>query len=594
MKRLIGLDPIGSRVFNLLKLFRISDQTFLVLVAIIVGVVVGAGAYLFEKMLEYSSFFFWEFLPGLLGAHPVLAVLTPALGALLLAPFLIFFPKNASRDGVLATIEAVALQNGVMRWSNSVLRMCMSAITLGSGGSAGSNGPIIQIGSSLASGVGQLLREGGNRLRVIVACGAAAGVASIFNAPIAGVLFALEVVLGEFNVHSFSPIVIASVVATAMSRSISKSGNLLDVLPYSLNSPWEILLYALMGVVAGLVAVAFIRTMAFMEHFFRNKIPIKKYLKPALGGLLVGAMGYFFPQILGYSYDPFIEAIHGQVDLTLLGILVVLKIVATSFTLGSGGSGGILSPSLFLGAVLGSACGEVFQKFFPDIVVTPGAYGVVGMGAMLGAVVQAPMTAIIMVFELTNVYAVILPMMTACIVATMVQRGILQGSIYTLGLARSGLDIDAGREMGILLSLQVKDVMRSDHVKVPANAPYHVVLGHCLAHGGDYLYMVDENDNLEGVISFSDLKEFVFEEGFKDLVLAKDLANDSPVYVTPEESLASSLNKFSNIDVEQLPVVELSGDSLKLKGVITRSHLLNAYRQEMIKRQLIQDRRGSE
>jgi len=208
-------------------------------------------------------------------------------------------------------------------------------------------------------------------------------------------------------------------------------------------------------------------------------------------------------------------------------------------------------------------------------------------------VVQAPMTAIIMVFEMTSVYAVILPMMTACIVATLVQKGILQGSIYTLGLARSGLDIDAGREMGILLSLKVKDVMRCDHVKVAAHAPYHVVLGHCLAHGGDYLYMVDENDNLEGVIAFSDLKEFVFEEGFKDLVLAKDLANDNPVYVTPEESLASSLNKFSNIDVEQLPVVEVLDHSLRLRGVITRSHLLNAYRQEMIKRQLIQDREGA-
>ncbi len=563
------------------------------MVAVIVGMVVGVGAYLFEKMLEYSTFFFWQFLPDLLGAHPLLAILTPALGALLLAPFLILFPKNASRDGVLATIEAVALQNGVMRWSNSVLRMCMSAITLGSGGSAGSNGPIIQIGSSLASGVGQLLRVAGNRLRVVVACGAAAGVASIFNAPIAGVLFALEVVLGEFNVHSFSPIVIASVVATAISRTISKTGNVLDVLPYSLHSPWEILLYAFMGVVAGLVAVLFIRTMAFMEHFFRNRVPIQKYLKPALGGLLVGALGFFFPQVLGYSYEPFIQAIYGQVDLRMMGLLVVLKILATALTLGSGGSGGILSPSLFLGAVLGSACGELFMKFLPGIVVTPGAYGVVGMGAMLGAVVQAPMTAIIMVFEMTSVYAVILPMMTACIVATLVQKGILQGSIYTLGLARSGLDIDAGREMGILLSLKVKDVMRCDHVKVAAHAPYHVVLGHCLAHGGDYLYMVDENDNLEGVIAFSDLKEFVFEEGFKDLVLAKDLANDNPVYVTPEESLASSLNKFSNIDVEQLPVVEVLDHSLRLRGVITRSHLLNAYRQEMIKRQLIQDREGA-
>ncbi len=589
MRRLFLPDRLQRGFFKLLRRFQVSDQTFLIIVAVIVGIVVGAGAFIFEKMLEISSYFFWELLPEIVGPHTALTVLTPALGALLLAPFIVMFPKDAVRDGVPATMEAVALHSGVMRWSNSVLRMFMSAITLGSGGSAGSEGPIIQIGSSLASGVGQFLRVAGNRLRVIVACGAAAGLASIFNAPIAGVLFALEVVLGEFNVHSFSPIVIASVVATAFSRSLSRTGNVLDVLPYALNSPWEILLYALMGVMAGLVAVAFIRTMVTVEHFFHHKLRLPKYLKPAVGGFFVGGMGLFFPQILGYSYEPITQAIYGQIGLNTLLLLVLLKVIATALTLGSGGSGGTLCPSLFLGAFLGSACGELFNRAFPAIAATPGAFGVVGMGAMLGAVVQAPMTAILMVFELTNAYAVILPMMTACIVATLVQKSILQGSIYTLSLARSGVDIDAGREMGILSSLRVKDVMRGDHLKVPANASYDQVLGCCLAHAGNYLYIVDEEENLEGVISFSDLKEFVFEEGFKDLVIARDLANHNLVYVTPEESLASSLNKFSFIDMEQLPVVEETGGSLKLRGILTRSHLLDAYRREMLKRHLIQD-----
>ena len=590
MRYPLSLIWLQKQFLSVLRRLRISDQAFLILLAVIVGLVVGGGSFLFEKMLEFSNAFFWEILPKWLGENKLWIVLTPCLGAFLLVPFILLFPVDATKDGVPATMEAVALNNGLMRWSNSFLRMFMSAITLGSGGSGGSEGPIIQIGSSLASGVGQFLRVSGNRLRVIVACGAAAGLASIFNAPIAGVLFALEVVLGEFNVHSFSPIVISSVIATAFSRAYLKTGNVLTVLPYELHSAWEIIFYAVMGTVAGLISVGFIRWMQIAEQFFHHKVRLPRAVKPALGGLLVGGIGLFYPQIFGYSYVPITEAIYGQFVLSTLLTLVVLKIVATGFTIGSGGSGGILCPSLFLGAVLGSACGDIFNRFFPHIVVTPGAYGVVGMGAMLGAVVQAPMTAIIMVFELTNAYTVILPMMTSCIVATLVQKSILQGSIYTLSLARRGIDIEAGREMGILSSLQVKDIMEFQFIKIPAHATYDAVLKRCLTNAGNYLYIVNDDDNLDGVVSFSDLKEFVFEEGLKDIVLARDLANQNVVYVTPDESLASALNKFSFIDMEQLPVVEANGTSRIIKGIITRNHLLKAYRQEMLKRVMIQEK----
>lgn len=326
-------------------------------------------------------------------------------------------------------MEAVALKNGFVRWTNGILRMAMSALTLGSGGSAGSEGPIIQIGSALASGVGQFFRVSGERQRVVVACGAAAGLASIFNAPIAGVLFALEVILGEFNVHSFSPIVISSVVATAMARAILPHGAMLHVPPYELFSPWEIILYALMGILAGLVSVAFTQFMHLSERFFHHHVQLPNAFEPAVGGLLVGATGLYIPEIFGYSYAPITQAIKGHFLPGVLFVLVGAKIVATGFTLGSGGSGGVLCPSLFLGAMLGSACGSVFHQLFPSLVPAMGGYGIVGMGAMLGALVQTPITAIIMVFELTNAYTVILPMMTACVLATLFHKIILRGSI---------------------------------------------------------------------------------------------------------------------------------------------------------------------
>lgn len=578
-----------SRCVEFLRRLEISDQTFLIIVSVVVGIVVGAGAFLFEKMLEYSTHFFWQVLPAWAGQGNIWILFTPFLGALLLGFFYWRFPKEAEQDGVPATMEAVALRGGFIRWSNSALCMLMSALTLGSGGSAGSEGPIIRIGSALASGIGQVFRVSGNRLRVLTACGAAAGLASIFNAPIAGVLFSLEVILGEFNVHTFSPIVISSVVATAFSRAFLHSEALLQLPAFELTSPWEICLYALMGIVAGLVSVAFTRSMHGMEHLFKRYVRGPKALKPALGGFLVGIVGLFYPQVFGYSYEPISQAINGQILLSTLFILVAVKILATAFTLGSGGSGGILCPSLFLGATLGSACGALFHSWFPAIVVNQGPYGVVGMGALLGAVVQAPMTAIIMVFEMTNEYTVILPMMTSCILATLVHKSVLKGSIYSLSLSHNGVDIEAGREMGILSSLKVRDIMEDQSGTLKATAPYRSVIQALLNNRGNYLYITDERDNLEGVISFSDLKEFVFEEGLQDLVVARDLANREVLFVSPDESLAASINKFSFIDMEQLPVIDARNGTRKVLGVVTRNQLMKAYHHEMQKRVLIQN-----
>jgi CIC family chloride channel protein len=584
------IEAFQRGYLSLLRRFRVSDQTFLLVVAVIVGVVVGSGTFLYANMLEFSNAFFWKILPGWIGNHKALVILTPVAGALLLYPFIKLFPKDAARDGVPAAMEAVALDNGRMRWSNSLLCMAMSAITLGSGGSAGSEGPIILIGSALASGVGQFLRVSGNRLRVITACGAAAGLASIFNAPIAGVLFALEVVMGEFNVQSFSPIVISSVIATAFSRAFLRHGVAMRVLPYRLFSPWEIGLYALMGAMAGVVSAGLIRALQASEHFFAHRVRLPAALKPACGALAVGLLGSFCPQIFGFSYAPITAAIAGKFVFSTLLLLLVFKIAATAFTLGSGGSGGVLCPSLFVGAVLGSGCGIVFKHFFPHITADPGGYGVVGMGAVLGAVVQSPMTAIIMIFELTSTYTVILPLMAACIMATLVQKSLISGSIYSLSLARRGVDINAGREMGILTNLKVSEVMDRQAAVVGEATPYEDVVRRCLTGACNYLYLVDKTNGLEGVISFSDLKESLLEDGLNGLVIAKDLANNDVVTVSPEESLASCLNKFSFIDIEQLPVVQTVNGKREVLGVITRSQLMNAYRQEMVKRALIRDR----
>ncbi|MGC8492863.1 MAG: chloride channel protein [Syntrophobacteraceae bacterium] len=573
------------RSFNL----KLSEQTVLIIVAALIGVVVGLGTVFFERMLEGSSWLFGTFLPRLVGGHLWIVALMPALGGLLLAPFFWKWPEEAQIEGIPATMEAVAFKNGAIKWTSGLFTMLISSLTLGSGGSAGSEGPIVRIGSAFGSGVGQLFGVEGPSGRLMAACGAGAGLAAIFNAPIAGVLFAIEVVLGEFHVYSFSPIVISAVVATALSRAFLFHGEFaLQIPAYQLFSPWEIGLYAILGIAAGFVSAGFVRLMQVSHSFFHHKVKIPTVYKPALGGLLVGIMGVWLPQVLGFAHGPYLAAINGKFSLGLLFILLAAKIVATALTLGSGGCGGVLCPSLFMGAALGSGLGMIFHDFLPHMIPQAGGYGIVGMGAVLGAVVQAPMAAIVMIFEMINDYTVILPMMTACILAAVIQKSILKGSIYTLNLSGRGIDIHAGREMGVLSNVRVRDVMEPVFVAVPSSASYDVVLQKCLNNGGNCLYVLDEKESLAGVVSFADLKEYMQGESEDNSLRAADISNSHFVFVTPDESLASSLNKFNSCDLEQLPVIDPdAGKNGKIRGVITRGQLLKAYREEMLKRQLI-------
>ena len=579
---------LRNRLLDFFRRYSLSDQTFLIIIAAIVGFLGGLGSIFFEKLIKLGEYFFFEIVPHIFGNPHWLVILIPAFGAVFLAPLIYFFPVEAKSDGVPATMEAVALKGGIIKVRTFCTRMLASAITLGSGGSAGKEGPIIQIGASIGSAVGQFFKVSGARMRVLVGCGAAAGLAAIFNAPIAGVLFSLEVVLGEFSVHSFTPIVISSVVGTAVSRAWLMEGAALKLPPYTLFSYWEIGFYALLGIASGVVSVCFTKALHGVEKLSHRRGPLKTHWQPIIGGLVVGMIGFFFPQILGCGYSPIVQAIEGNFLWNTLLALLTLKIIATAFTLGTGGSGGILYPCLFMGATLGGIMGFAFNALAPGIAPSAGGYALVGMGAVLGAAVQAPLAAIMMGFELTGSYAVILPLMTACVLATMVHRRLMSHSIYTQSLVDRGIDISAAREMGVLTSLTVADVMNREVARIPGNMPYNEVVQLCLKGQGNYLYTTDEEDNLEGVISFQDIKEFIYDDQLNGLVYARDIANRDVVYVTPDESLASSLNKFSYIDMEELPVVGSDDGFRRLLGIITRSELMKIYHKEMLRRVMIE------
>ncbi|MEN8161935.1 MAG: chloride channel protein, partial [Myxococcota bacterium] len=428
----------------------LNEHVTVVLVAIGVGVVSAFGAVAFRWAIRLVTDGSFDWLPTNLGlaegtvpsihedpreaagALPWFwLLLVPALGATLAAPLIYFLAREAKGHGVPEVMESIALRGGAIRPRVVLVKALASALTIGSGGSVGREGPIVQIGSALGSSVGQLLRMPGRHLRTLVGCGAAAGIAAAFNAPIAGALFAVEVILGDFAVPQFSPIVIASVVATVISRYFYGDFPAFEVPPYQLVSPFELGPYMLAGVAAGVVGVVFIRVLYASEDFF-ERLRIPELLKLPIGGLCVGAIAIFLPHVYGVGYSTINDALTGALPLGLLVLLLGAKIMATSLTLGSGGSGGIFAPSLFLGAMTGGAIGTIVHQIFPESTASSGAYALVVMGAVVAATTHAPITAIIIIFELTKEIAIVPPLMASCVISTIVSSYPDPNSIYTL------------------------------------------------------------------------------------------------------------------------------------------------------------------
>jgi len=465
-----------------------------------------------------------------------------------------------------------------------LIKALASGITIGTGGSVGREGPIVQIGSALGSVIGQWLRVSAGRLRTLAACGAAAGIAATFNAPIAGALFAVEVILGDFGVMQFSPIVISSVMATVVSRHFLGDFPAFEVPPHELVSGWELIIYGVLGVAAAGVALAFIRLLYGTEDLF-ERLPARAWIQPAIGGLLVGAIAIGFPEILGVGYEATNAALWGRLGVVTLAVLIPLKLIATSITIGSGGSGGILAPSLFLGAMTGGMLGKLANLAFPAITGSHGGYALVGMGAVLAGATHAPITAILIIFELTADYKLILPLMAACIVSTLITTRVRGGSIYTTKLLRRGLDIHRGQELNLLKSLHVADVMSGDVATVGENESLGSLLRALSGTRHNTIYVVDSARRLIGAIDPPELRDAASHAPvLSDLVMARELTVEDTPTVAPDQNLDVVSRLFKGRNVSELPVV---GGAGVLLGVISRGHLIDAYNQELLKRDMV-------
>jgi CIC family chloride channel protein len=559
------------------------------ILATLVGLAAGFGAIGFRWLIEFFQGLAYGGRGDLLeiaGSTPwYLSFWIPALGGLVVGPLVYFFAREAKGHGVPEVIEAVALRSGIIRKRVVIVKCLASAVCIGTGGSAGREGPIVQIGSAVGSTLGQVLGISGDRIRTLVGCGAAAGIAATFNAPIAGTMFALEIILGDFGLATFSPIVISSVVSTAVSRHYLGNYPAFQVPAYQLSSAWELPLYVILGLFCALVAVTFTKTLYRTEDIF-SKLRFPEYLKPVLGGLILGAGALLFPHVLGVGYPAIDLALSVKLSWWLMFILILVKILATSITIGSGGSGGIFAPSLFLGAMAGGFFGTIAHASLPGITASPGAYSIVGMGAVVSGTTHGPLGAILILFEMTGNYKIILPLMIACIISSVTSGQLSKESIYTMKLARRGVDIRAGKEVNVLRAIKVKEAMNSQVETLPEHL-HLAQLAEIIAKSKYNTFpVIDEKGSLTGILSYLDYHDVVFDKDLGDLVVVKEIATPKVVTISVEDNLYSALEKITAKDFSLLPVVAPSDPSIMV-GVLTRRDIIGAYNKAVVKKRFL-------
>jgi chloride channel protein, CIC family len=577
----------------LLDRLQPSEGVILLTTAVAVGAGTGIGAVLFIRLIAFIQQVFFVSSVSAFGLSNIwIFAIAPAIGGILAGPIIAYFAKEAKGHGVPEVMQAIALRGGRIRPRVVIAKVIASALCIGSGGSAGREGPIVQVGSALGSTIGQWLHLSEARIRNLVACGAAAGIAATFNAPIAGVVFAMEIILGELHLGDLGNVVISAVTASTLARIFLGDNPAFAIPNYMMRTPWEVLLYVILGILAAFVAVGFIRLLYWFEDLFDNW-HFPDALKPAIGGLLLGGLALIYPlalhssqagdsssnlpEIFGSGFNTIEGALQGKLPLLLLFALIFLKPLATSFTLGSGNSGGVFAPALFTGAALGGAFGWVAEYFFPGATAGPGAFATVGMAAVFAGAARAPFTAILIVFEMTNDYHLIVPLMAAVIVSLIVSERLHRESIYTLKLTRRGIRLQSGRDVDVMETVKVNEVMVIKPVTVPVDLPVSELAGEFLRTGRHGFPVINKDGSLFGVVSLEDYRRAT--NGGPELaesLLVKDIATRDVVSVYPDETVGIALGRMAPRDISRLPVVARD-DPRQLVGVVRRNDIVRAY-----------------
>ncbi|NTV25090.1 MAG: chloride channel protein [Chlorobiaceae bacterium] len=563
-----------------------QDLPFL-LVAIFVGLVTGYVAVVFHEAIKIISEVLFEG-PTALGlpsfnnaTRLILLPLIPALGGLVVGLYNAFIVKARPEHGLASVIKAVAQKEGRISKKSWIHKTFTSVVSIGTGGGGGREAPIAQVGAAIGSTVAQLLKFSPARTRTLLGCGAAAGLSAVFNAPIGGVMFAVEVILGDFSVKTFSPIVVAAVVSTVLSRSYLGNYPTFRVHEYSLVSNTELALYFILGVLAGLSAVVFIRTFYFIEERlkkFEKRFRVPGWAMPAIGGLLCGLVSMWVPELYGFSYDVINRALTGTESWENMIAVYLLKPVVAAFTVGSGGSGGMFAPSMKMGAMLGGMYGKMVNQLLPGMTAASGAYALVGMGALTAGIMRAPLTVILILFEVTGQYEIVLPIMFAAVTSALVARLSYPYTMETYVLEKENVRVGFGIALTIAGNISVMDVMRKNFIRFSDFTRVETIIESFHNTLESNFYVTTDDGVFVGVIGLEEMS-ILLREGAVTGLIAEDIVKKNVTVLYDTSKLDEALKIFEITDHSILPVVSSSNG--RMLGVVRQDDTFSYYRKQM-------------
>jgi len=565
-----------------------QDTLYLVMLAVVVGVLSGYAALLLRFSIEWVSLLWvgertWEqALPSL---PWYIYLLAPTSAGLIVGWLVVRFLPGGELRGVPGVLADLVERRGHINNRQMVTETIGTSLAVGSGASLGREGPTVALGALIASEVGQRLHLTEQQIRTLIGCGVAAGIASSFNTPIAGVLFALEVILADYTIATFSPIVIASVLATVITRSELGNFPAFTIPEFQLISAWEIPIYILMGVICGLVAALLIKALAPTRALIARLSPDRRF-RPALAGFALGVLGLVIPQVMSIGYDTVASIMLEQVEPSLfhvsmplalfLAIILLGKLLATIISSAGGFPGGLLGPTLFLGAAVGGLFGSAVHAIMPAYSESSGAYALVACGALTAAALQAPITIMLMVFEMTADYHIMLPLMAACSVATLVTRAFGRASVFTESLEERGINTQWGREQSWMRAVKVSQIPWRTIPSVHQNTPLAELKKIYIRSGKGCVQVVDDEGLMIGIVTFADLQDWLLDQSLDLAVVAAEVANRNVRVISEEGSLLEAIRTFDKEHFEQIPVVA-ADNPRKVLGVLARNAVFQTY-----------------
>ena len=557
--------------------------------AIIIGAAAGLAAVLFHLSIEFfNRIFFERTKEGLYFLGAAAVILLPAIGMFIQSLMIKAAPEISKKRGVLEIIKSVALRGGLIKFRTTLFHFIAPVICIGSGGTVGPEGPAAQVGGGVASKITTLLNFSDQRRRIFTAAGAGAAIAAIFNTPLGGVFFALEIILlNDFHTPTFSALILASVTASAISRIFLGNESMFIFATPEIGSYSYFYLFIILGLLTGVISVLFLKYNDLTSNLFNNKISkiLPKWLSMVIIGLLVGVSGYFYSDIFGIGYLGINRILSNSTTWQIVIVLLVLKFLLVPLVLNSGGFGGTFAPALFMGACSGFLF-SYFTTAITGIPTDPTTYVLVGMGASLAGINSIPITAILMIFEMSREYTIMLPLMLGVIVSSTIVQIVNRGSVHQKLLESQGFRLSSGRETNVLKSIYVDEVMNTDMITLNSKTPLNFVVAKLMESPHHRIYTLDDDGNLMGAISETEIRPLITEyESLKYTLIAEDIARTKISKIRSDKDIDFALKLLTKQDIEEIPVVS-PDDDRKVIGTISRNDILSAYNRESIKHDL--------